>query len=257
MVKMVRTIHDDNQEQKRWAKASQWEASAMRQLLGEPSTLEEYTVHVRVRDDSLAAQVAIRVAARNVVDIPASQHRSWVTGKISTLDSPPSTLLSAIPEGIERAAQVLEDVRRLVSMSVMPHSTSTAESQDDLSTQDTAVLDSQDTAVLDSQDTAVLDSQDTAVLDSQVIVIPDSQHTGPTASRPEIASMPSRKRRVGDQRGLSAKHRMVMQERDANTSVDVETEADADAVLIFTPKTRAGRVRKPTSRGKENFQMEL
>jgi len=46
---------------------------------------------------------------------------------------------------------------------------------------------------------------------------------------------------------LPAKYQTVIQERDAN----------ADTILIFTPKTRSGRIRKAILKGKENFLMEL
>jgi uncharacterized protein (DUF1800 family) len=109
--------------------------------------------------------------------------------------------------------------------------------------QDAATLDAEDAAVLDSQDAAVLDSQDTAVLNSQVVAVPDSQPAVLVASQSLVISTHSQKRRASSQRNSPAKYQTVMQERDAN----------ADAVLIFTPKTRAGRVRKATLRGKENF----
>ena len=91
----------------------------MCELLEQLFILAEYTVYVWRWDDSLAVQVAIWEAVWSVVDLPVLLLRSWVTGRISALGSLPSTPLLAILEGIERVAQVLEDVWRLISMPVM------------------------------------------------------------------------------------------------------------------------------------------
>ena len=151
IVKTVRTTYKSNLAQKRRAKATQGEALVVRKLLEQPSTPAEYTTHVQQRDNSLTVQVAIREAARSVVDMPASLLRSQVTSRISAPGSPSSTPLPAILEGIKRAAQVLKDIQRLISTPIT-HSTSTINSQD------IAAPNAQNTAVLDSQDTAGLNS---------------------------------------------------------------------------------------------------
>ena len=46
--------------QKRRVKAAQGKALVVRKLLEQPSTLIEYTAHVRRQDNSLAVQVAIQ-----------------------------------------------------------------------------------------------------------------------------------------------------------------------------------------------------
>ena len=150
IVKAVRSTHKNNLAQ-RQAKDTQGRALVVRELLKQPSTLAEYTAHVWRQDNSLAVQVAIQKAVWSVVDLPASLLRSQVTSRISALDFLPNTPLLAIPEGIKRAAQVLKDIRRLISTPIT-HGTSA------VGFQDIATSNTQNAAVLNSQDTAGLNS---------------------------------------------------------------------------------------------------
>ena len=151
IAKIVRTTYESNLAQKRQVKATQGEALVVRELLEQPSTLAEYTMHIWRRDNSLAVQVAIQEVAWSVVDILALLLRSQVTSRISVPSSPFSTLLPAVLEGIKRAAQVLKDIQRLISTPIM-YSMST------IGFQDIAASNAQNTAVLNFQNIAGLNS---------------------------------------------------------------------------------------------------
>jgi hypothetical protein len=117
-----------------------------------------------------------------------------------------------------------------------------------------SAIGSRDAAALAAQD--VVAARDAVILDSQVAAILETQPVIPAASifNSQAVSTPGRKRRAGSQMDSPTKRCTAMQERDANANAIGG--ADADAVLVFTPRTRARRIRVATPKGKENFRMD-
>jgi hypothetical protein len=94
------------------------------------------------------------------------------------------------------------------------------------------------------------------VLDSQPVGIVATQPY--TASALRAVSAPSRKRQVNTQGESLTKRQTALRERNINSNtVQQENDVTMDTVLVFTPRTKAGRIRKVTLKGQENLLIEL